>query len=172
MSLKADALALSLGLSGSAIHINGPVAAVALLDEEALARLGEIIVGCCIGAAVYGPQKCTCWQPVLDVEQAEVVEGPMPQREKCCGDCAYRHGSPERDGGFVEEALLDLPGQPGRVFACHQGMRRVVAWRHPVGLELPAGTGDYRPPRDAAGRAYRADGSPADLCAGWAALRG
>lgn len=126
---------------------------------------------CCMGAATRGPHHCTCWVPVYDLEQAEELDvaAPTPTAAKCCVDCAYRPGSPERSDEFEEEMLLDLPSGPS-VFACHQGMRRAVTYRHPDGRELPAGEGDYMPPI-VAGRAYRADGSPADLCAGWAARR-
>lgn len=135
--------------------------------------LAALEVPCCMGAAVYGLERCTCWEPIYDLDQAESLDvgSPPATRSSCCIDCAYRNGSPERTSGLGEE-LVDVAGTPGSVFACHQGMRRVVAWRHPLlgDREIPAGPGDYRPPiRD--GIAYRADGSPADLCAGWASYR-
>lgn len=171
MSLHADALGRALGLDGHVIHLSGPHVPVSdETREKALAVMGL----CCMGVAVYGePEKCTCWTPIFDLEQMSISTAGIAisrTRSKCCGDCAYRHGSPERSDEYVAEALLDLPAQPGRVFACHQGMRRVVSWEHPSGLVIPAGEGDYRPPVEA-GVAYRADGTPADLCAGWAALR-
>lgn len=139
---------------------------------------------CCMASAMRGPRACTCWEPVYDLEQAEAVakfgrdpdlpgvvhEGPtMKTRETCCHDCAYRNDSPERAEGYDEE-LRDVAGTVGDVFACHEGMRRVVSWRHPDGRELPAGDGDYAPPM-IGGVAFKADGTSADLCAGWAAHR-
>lgn len=127
-------------------------------------------VPCCIGGAMRGPRACTCWQPVFDVDQADVqIEEPnVRTRTECCFDCAYRNDSPERAEGYDDE-LRDIAGD-GSTFACHQGMRRVVAWRHPDGRELPAGDGDYQPPMVGL-VAFKADGTPADLCAGWAAHR-
>jgi hypothetical protein len=127
---------------------------------------------CCIGAAMFGRSRCTCWEPVYDVEQQPL--GPVPAdvttRAKCCNDCAYRHGSPERADSYEEEALLALTAD--KEFWCHQGVRRVIAFRHPDGRELPAGTGDYRPPVGPEERPiiWKADGTPGERCAGWAAL--
>lgn len=126
---------------------------------------------CCYGAAIYGPQRCTCWQPVHDVDQTPIRPGvPMPPIPvRMCHDCAYRRRSPERTGavGYAADAdvLDDLVA--GRMpFFCHQGMRRVLTLRHPTGFEVPAHPGAYDPPI-VNGVPYRADGSPALLCAGW-----
>jgi MoaA/NifB/PqqE/SkfB family radical SAM enzyme len=60
----------------------------------------------------------------------------------------------------------------GDIFWCHQGIRRVVEYRHPDGRVYPvpplaAGVdGAYEPPI-IDGRPYKADGTPADVCAGW-----
>lgn len=147
------------------------------------------IVPCCMGAAVGGLSSCTCWEPIFDLEQAtpnvatlrvSIQQGAqlcVVTRPRCCGDCAYRNDSPERRDGRTDE-LLDIAGSAR--FFCHQGMRRVIGWKHPVldpAIEaffvdgmLPAGAGDYRPPIiDAV--AFKADGQPADLCAGWNAHR-
>lgn len=129
-----------------------------------------------MGSAQDGPNGCTCWEPIFDSEQLPVQEGPMVMRPKCCHDCAYRVGSPERaDEGFYEfGGLHEIAVSPRSVFTCHQGVRRVVGWRHPVLGELPpdvVGQGDYRPPVGD-GRVWLADGRPGELCAGWAAVGG
>lgn len=126
-------------------------------------------VPCCMASAMRGPRACTCWREVHDLEQAEAVPGEPCARAKCCADCAYLPGSPEREDGYgpdLAELALDARGR----FACHQGMRRVVAFRHPDGREIEAGPGDYAP-TVVGNVAYKADGTPADLCAGWAAHR-
>jgi hypothetical protein len=133
----------------------------------------EGFVPCCYGAANDGPRGCTCWEPIFDVEQAPVQEGPMALRRKSCHDCAYRQGSPERERGEFDECggLSDVAGTGSRAFACHQGARRIVAWRHAIlGVFPYAGAGDYRPPSEH-GRMWLADGRPGEYCAGWAALR-
>lgn len=129
---------------------------------------------CCMGSAVYGPGRCTCWAPVYDLEQQEPRPGQMQPRTKCCGDCAFRMGSPERSGDSrmahsSPGELEQLVGGSG-TFACHVGMRRVIAWRHPSGAQIEAESGCYAPPI-LAGVAYRADGRPADVCAGLTAMR-
>ena len=93
---------------------------------------------------------------------------PVPVR--MCATCAYRPASPERrgeDGYAGDEDLLDELVATGSPFYCHQGIRKPVAWRHvPSGTEIPGHPGGYDPPiLDAV--PYKADGSPADLCAGW-----
>lgn len=131
---------------------------------------------CCAGAAMFGARRCTCWEPVYDLEQQpleNIPENYSPDtRSKCCHDCAYRHGSPEREDG-EEEWLHEITGD-GSEFWCHQGVRRVIAFRHPDGRELPAGDGDYRPPVGPTDRpiVWRADGTPGERCAGWAAHAG
>lgn len=86
-----------------------------------------------------------------------------------CADCAYRPDSPERSGdetyqGAGEE--LDRIVQAGEPFYCHQGIRRVVALRHPSGVEVPSHPGDYQPPI-VRGFPWKADGTPASICVGW-----
>ena len=127
---------------------------------------------CCIGAAVMGPGHCTCWVPIFDAEQQEITPGlPLPPVPvKLCATCAYRPNSPERQGdeGFAGDAgLLDELVATGAPFFCHQGIRKPIAWRHPPsGTEIPGHPGGYDPPiRD--GVPYKADGSPAFVCAGW-----
>lgn len=143
---------------------------------------------CCYGAMLNGPQGCTCWRPVFDLEQAELVPGlpqiPIPVRMCEAGGpgagegCAYRPHSPERDGagdyqGTAEH--LECLAATGQPFFCHKGIRRAVAWQHPeAGIEVPGHLADYQPPI-ISNVPYRADGQPAYICAGWllraAALR-
>jgi hypothetical protein len=129
--------------------------------------------GCCWGAAMGGPEDCTCWVAEYDQDQqpprpivgvAEAVRQP-----RMCGDCAYRPDSPERTLAHTALKLEDLP-LDGSPFWCHQGIRRPVEWRHPDGRTMPGAADDYQPPM-VAGVPYQADGSPARLCAGWAVRR-
>lgn len=122
---------------------------------------------CCIGAATRGPGFCTCWEPVHDLPQSPPVRGQLGARDSMCEDCAFRPDSPERRGddryaNASDEDLADLPD-----FACHQGMRRVLRWRHPAGVEVEALPGVYDPPH-VFGIPCKADGTPADRCAGLA----
>lgn len=126
---------------------------------------------CCTGAAVMGKDRCTCWTAVYDLEQQPVTPGlplpPIPVR--MCATCAYRPGSPERKGeeGYAgDEDLLDELVATGSPFYCHAGIRKPVAWRHPSGAEIPGHPGGYEPPI-ADSVPYKADGTPADICAGW-----
>jgi hypothetical protein len=128
---------------------------------------------CCIGWAVYGPHRCTCWEPVYDLEQQPLQPGRMGLPSAMCADCAYRPGSPERRGedgynGSAED--LDDMVISGEPFACHQGIRKPVKWVHPSGAEVAGHPAGYDPPI-VSGTPYKADGRPADLCAGWAARR-
>lgn len=137
---------------------------------------------CCMEAAQTGGERCTCWEPVLAYrdldgeltlveEQAPLQAGPACARRLACGDCAYRAGSPEReaDGGTLPDYTSREP------FFCHDGMPFVVAWRHPSGQlrtdPIDARKADYHP-RISAAAAYRVDGRPGVLCAGWAAVNG
>lgn len=56
------------------------------------------------------------------------------------------------------------------MFVCHQGIRRAVKWQHPSGAIVSGHEGNYCPPI-IDGVPFKADGTPADICAGWAALR-
>lgn len=126
---------------------------------------------CCMASAMRGPRACTCWSPVFDLEQNSELEldAPATTRTACCADCAYRNDSPERRDGYTEE-LVDVASGAHETFACHTGLRRAIAYRHPDGREIPARDGDYQPPI-VNGRAYKASGDPAELCAGWSAHR-
>lgn len=126
---------------------------------------------CCIGAAVHGPQRCTCWVPVYDLDQQPVRPGlPLPRVPlRMCGDCAYRPHSPERQGAedyAGDEDLLEELVASGTPFYCHEGIRHPIAWRHPSGVEVPGHPGSYDPPI-LAGVPYKADGTPANVCTGW-----
>ncbi|MGI5223560.1 hypothetical protein [Actinoallomurus sp. CA-142502] len=130
---------------------------------------------CCMGAAVYGPDRCTCWEPVYDLDQQPLRPGlPLPPDPLAmCGDCAYRPKSPERQGeaGYAgDEDLLEDLVTSGTPFYCHAGVRRAVTLRHPAGVEIAAHPGAYDPPvLDSV--PYKADGTPATLCGGWLLLR-
>lgn len=123
---------------------------------------------CCMGAAARGPEHCTCWEAVYDQEQARLVQaGPMRQRKRMCSDCAFRPNSPERNGDerYAHSGEGGLDEVMSGTFLCHAGMRRLLREVHPSGAEIEAMPGAYAPgypPR-------KADGSPPELCAGWAA---
>lgn len=137
---------------------------------------------CCMGAAVYGPNRCTCWEEEYDLEQAplqvhaDVAPRALPLLESTgqpCHDCAYRSGSPERrgDSGYSGDAdELDELAGTNTPFWCHKGMRRVARVVHPSGVEVPGHPAAYQPPVQD-GVPYCADGQPARVCAGWLARR-
>jgi len=138
--------------------------------------------GCCYGAAVYGPGRCTCWVPVLEYAQEPMrATDPTPTMPARCSDCAFRRDSPERSGheqaGADEDDLDELVAS-GRPFYCHDGMQRPAGWVHPPSLTVIG----PRPGDELAWQAtyadgphgrrpHRADGRPAALCAGWASRR-
>lgn len=132
---------------------------------------------CCLGAAVYGPGGCTCWERVHDLDQTPPDTSIKPTtRATMCGDCAFRPDSPERTG--AENAAhdaddLDLLVVSDAPFWCHQGMRLVTAQRHPSGAvkAQPAGERLAYDPPIVDGVPYQADGSPGQMCAGQAAHR-
>lgn len=134
-----------------------------------------------MGEAMRGPRGCTCWTPVFDLEQQPIKRFMAPRtRTKCCGDCAYRNGSPERaeEGGTEHLQFIAEPDVPAS-FWCHDGMRKVIAWRHPDGREVkvdPDGVDDFQPPirENAAGVrcCWQVDGTPAARCGGWRAHAG
>lgn len=126
---------------------------------------------CCYGSSLSGdPARCTCWEPVYQLEQAEPVPptsaAELLVRPGLCGDCAFRPGSPERAEEYSREALYALADR-GEPFWCHDGMRQPLLWRHPDLGDLPGSPDDWHPPTSG-GIPYRADGRPALLCAGWA----
>lgn len=130
---------------------------------------------CCFMAAALGPRECTCWEPVHDLAQADprttLDASPMPGM---CGDCAYKPGSPERrdDPDVVaSSAQLEQLVATGTPFWCHNGLRRLTHYIHPPTgtVYVPDGTESAYLPPIIDGRPYKADGSPADYCAGWTA---
>lgn len=128
---------------------------------------------CCMGAAVYGPQRCTCWVECFDKRQRKPRAGSPDLRTTQCDDCAYRADSPERRGDATyagDPEMLDQIVANGERFYCHQGIRRPLKLRHPSGVEIDGHPGAYAPPI-VDGVPYRANGSPAAICAGWAARR-
>lgn len=124
---------------------------------------------CCSSAAIYGPRRCECWEPVYDVDQANPQLPKSPEdlgvQPRMCGDCAYRKGSPERDDDYLAGTLLELAVSQ-TPFWCHTGMRRPVVYRHRDLGDVPADPADYTPPM-VAGVPFQADGTPGLLCAGW-----
>lgn len=170
-------------------NISGPLAISVQAVIEAAVSAGHLPKGgvygaielpdpvngaCCTGSAVMGPQYCTCWEQVYDLEQQDIIPGgPAPARKTLCGDCAYRPGSPERAGDQRyngDGEFLARIAQTGETFWCHQGLRRAVKLRHPSGAEMVIETDHYDPPK-AGGVPFKADGTPGDICAGWSAHR-
>lgn len=94
-----------------------------------------------------------------------------------CHDCAYRKGSPEQTGqegysGTQEE--LDSIVTEGQKFYCHQGVRKILYYRHPTGMTVEAHPADYDWRMiEKEGRRFpiKADGSAADICGGWCKRR-
>jgi hypothetical protein len=134
--------------------------------------LGEF---CCYGVVMRGPDNCTCWRPEYNLEQAEPQTDVLPMpRAKMCDDCAFRPKSPERtgDGSYAnaDEGALDDLVASGEPFYCHTGMRLPVRWVHPSGVTVEGHPGAYDPAivkRDGIPVPYKADGTPANICAGW-----
>jgi hypothetical protein len=129
--------------------------------------------GCCVGSAFIGPQGCTCWEPVYDLDQAEPdLTRPPGLTPTMCVDCAYRPGSPERDGhpdAAADRDSLEVLVITGDPFWCHQGMRLIVAREHPDGRRVDIGSGLAYDPPIVGAIPYRANGRAGLLCAGWSA---
>lgn len=133
---------------------------------SALVKLAD----CCGDVILDGPSACTCWEPVYSAEQTEPDRTAAPVVGPTCGDCAYRPDSPERVGDDRYVPIEDVPA--GEPFWCHRGMRKPVAYRHPAGITVTIDGDFYEPPQRRRGRLgvpYKADGTPGDLCGGWAA---
>lgn len=124
---------------------------------------------CCFGATM-GPDKCTCWVPAFNFPQEPLQVNKTPSvRNQPCEDCAYSVDSPERNSDervTGDPALLKRIVANGEPFFCHVGMRRILHWVHQNGQTYAEGDCDYRPPIKE-GIAYKADGTPADICSGW-----
>lgn len=122
---------------------------------------------CCMGVIEGDPTDCTCWEPIYDTDrQAPPATSIEPgTRSTMCDDCAYRPDSPERKG---DERYQEHMGDAEHPFWCHQGLRKPIAYRHPAGITVETDCDHYQPPivDDVP---YKANGQPADRCAGWAA---
>ena len=128
---------------------------------------------CCMGAAVYGAHRCTCWTETLSVEPVdEVYAGPAAIRPKMCSDCAFRHDSPEAtDDPRYQGDIAGILAQDD-FFYCHEGMPKVVERTHqPTGVVVPADGDAYRPERSG-NTPLKADGTPAFVCCGYATVKG
>lgn len=124
---------------------------------------------CCEGAREHGTLYCTCWEPVFDVDQAEPEQGPSALRSRCCQDCAFKPDSPEANVDYHptdRDELMANARAGGERFLCHNGMRRILSWRHPDGREVEAVPGDYAPTM-VGWHGAKADGSPAEVCGGY-----
>lgn len=125
---------------------------------------------CCWQVVNSDGEECTCWVAVFNIDPTtDVQAGPMVTRLSPCDDCAYRGRSREREDGTLDHVGL----RADEPFMCHDGFPLVVELRHPdgsVASPWPRAQ-DYRPVTFR-NRAWRADGRPALVCAGWAsALR-
>lgn len=124
---------------------------------------------CCDAEAYRGPQYCTCWTLRIEVYEQGLpwsVDLPGKRALRCCGDCAYKPGSPER------EEDVRLPTTEDHPFYCHVGMPKAIGWEHPDGTFIPLEPeeGDAYMPVYVWGIPYTKNGMPAELCAGWAAV--
>jgi len=135
-------------------------------------RPGDNERWCCMGAVSAG--RCTCWEPVYDTEQAPEIPNLRPVvRPTPCSNCACR--GDKRGADDYDAALEDMRRRAavGKPFYCHAGMRMVLAHVHPDGSRIETGDEWYfDAPWSKAGHPLKTDGSPADLCTGWAAMAG
>ncbi|MCB1147360.1 MAG: hypothetical protein KDK38_11195 [Leptospiraceae bacterium] len=120
-------------------------------------------VPCCYGYIQNGPRGCNCWHPVYDLEQNKIYDTEQPVinvRKKKCNDCAFKHNSPE----YQDDSIYNIRGN----FYCHQGMRKIIAWKHENGdiVNHNVNCDDYDPPIKK-NIPYTANGSPAKICRGW-----
>jgi hypothetical protein len=156
-------------LKETGVHLECGGPALWITEKENEAALADPEwVPCCWGAINEGPIGCTCWVPVLAVEQPPIVVAEPTQRHTMCDSCAYRLSDPTRASA---EWLDDNPHRDDGRFYCHQGLPQPIAWVHPDGrrVETPDSADWQETTID--GVPYRADGTPADLCAGWLAER-
>jgi hypothetical protein len=101
----------------------------------------------CNGAGALTEEEAKSWAADGEPMPRELPPQPAKMKRPCV-DCAFRHGSPERDMG------LDGTVKEGRAFYCHQGM--AIDSR-----------GRYVPPRGMAGN--RPIGAP--VCAGFVTVK-
>lgn len=135
-------------------------------------------VPCCMGYAAYDHRRCTCWVPIYDVE-TQPHDGSTPgQRQSMCHDCAYRKGSPERQGveGYKgsEDELEHIAATGTGPFFCHQGTAKTLQYNHPSGMVIQAHPADYHwviVEKDGQRFPLKADGSAQDICAGYQATK-
>lgn len=127
---------------------------------------------CCWGAAVYGPERCTCWTTVYDRPQAAPDTSICTAtRSRMCDGCAYRPGTAANQR-FADQ--LDTLAGTADVFWCHDGARQVVRFDHPSGVIAWPTIDPDNPPHDPLivdGVYYDASGEPARVCSGWSARR-
>jgi len=128
---------------------------------------------CCMGAAVYGPERCTCWTEELDRERSEhVFAGPVQIRPTMCHDCAFRHDSPERTGDPRYSGDIERIAASDHTFFCHEGMAKVKAYHHDQSDVTVLPKGDAYRPHHSGETPLQADGRPAMMCCGYARARG
>lgn len=140
-----------------------------ILRDHNYPDVGNEDVPCCMGSAARGAGGCTCWVTEYDAPQQPRKAGPMLARARMCTDCAFRPDSPERQGDerYAHSDVDGIEQVMDGVFLCHNGMRRIVRERHPSGAVVEAMPGSYSPPSPPC----KADGSPAEYCAGWVTER-
>lgn len=132
---------------------------------------------CCLGGAMAGVVGCTCWAVTYSAWRSEPVQvGEVQTRATRCADCACRKDSPESRGvGDYQNkpAEFSVLVSAGVRFYCHEGMPAQSGHRHEDGREsaMPLPHHNYRPRVRRDGVPTKADGTPADICAGWAQLR-
>lgn len=140
----------------------------------------ELELPCCDGVAWHGSLNggdgCTCWEPIYDREQAELISGLEAQaRATPCDTCACRSLAETLPDGSpvpwdLENAYGDMlnNARRGRPFYCHKGMRKLIGYRHPqLGQTHVDDPDACAEPPFVDGVPYDADGRPSPLCAAW-----
>ncbi len=146
--------------------------------SSVLAPAIEHLDPCCGGFGLRGPEFCTCWIAVYEpIPVAPALSTRPDTMPRMCGDCAFRPDSPERRGD--QHAAANWAGLQYLVatetpFWCHDGLPRLIGWRHQPSdtwIPQPGSVDDYKP-TIVDGVPYRADGNAGSRCAGWAAAVG